>query len=90
MSIKVMLASYLQPYTNGKETVEVHGSTIEDCVNDLVKQFPEIKNMLLDETGKLFPYVNTFLNDETIYPDELATTVKDGDEIFLLYLIGGG
>lgn len=90
MSTKINLAAYLQPYADNKETIEVNGGTVQDCINELVKAFPKIKAMLSDEDGKLLPYVNVFLNDNTIYPDELTTPVNDGDEIYLLYLIGGG
>lgn len=90
MSITINLATYLQPYADNNEKVEVRGNTVEDCINNLVEIFPDIKNMLLSEDGKVFPYVNTFLNDDTIYPDQLTTPVKDNDEIYLLYLIGGG
>ena len=90
MSTKINLATYLQPYVGNKETVEVNGITVEDCIKDLTKQFPAIKTLLIDEEGKVLPYVNTFLNDEIIYPDELSTPVKDNDEIYLLYMIDGG
>ena len=90
MSIEINLATYLQPYAGNKEMIEVNGSTVEGCINDLVKQFPAIKNMLVNEDGKVLPYVSTFLNDEMLYPDDLSTRVKDNDVIYLLYLIDGG
>ena len=73
-----------------KDPIEVNGSTVEECIHNLVTQFPDIRKMLVGEDGNVLPYVNVFLNDETIYPDELTQPVKDNDNIFLLYLIGGG
>jgi len=90
MSIKIEIPSYLQPYTNNMEVVEVNGSTVGGCLNHLVKQFPGIEKMLFAKNGKLFGYVAIYINGEDAYPKELAKPVKDGDELDILYIIGGG
>ncbi|MFC1943733.1 MoaD/ThiS family protein [Chloroflexota bacterium] len=90
MSIKIDIPSYLQPFTNNMEAVEANGSTVDECLNHLVKQFPGMEKMLLAKNGKLLNYVNIYINGEDAYPDELAKPVKDGDELYILYIIGGG
>lgn len=90
MSIKINIASYLQPYTNNLEVVEVNGSTVGECLNHLVKQFPAIKKMLFDKNSKLFSYAGIYINGEDAHPEELAKPVKDRDELYILYIIGGG
>ncbi len=90
MGIKIVLPSYLQSQANNMETIEVNGSTVGECLNHLVKQFPHMEKMLLDKKGKLLDYVNIYINEEDAYPDELAKSVKDGDALYILYMIGGG
>ena len=90
MSIKIDIPSYLQPFTNNMEVVEVNGSTVGGCLNHLVKQFPGIEKMLFAKNGKLHSYVGIYVNGEDAYPEELAKPVKDGDEVYILYIIGGG
>ena len=90
MSIKITSPSYLQPYTNDTETVEVSGSMVGECINHLVKQFPDMEKMLFSKNGKLHSYVGLYTNGEDAYPEELAKPVNDGDEIYILYIIGGG
>ena len=90
VSIKIDIPSYLQPFTNSMEAVEANGSTVCECLNHLIKQFPDMEKMLLTKNGKLLSYVNIYLNGEDAYPDELAKPVKDGDELYLLYIIAGG
>lgn len=90
MSIKIDIPSYLQPFTNSLEMVEANGSTVGECLKHLVEQFPGMEKMLLAKNGKLFDYVNIYINGEDAYPDELAKPVKDGDELHILYIIGGG
>ena len=90
MSIKVAIPSYLQSFAGNLEAVEVNGSTIGGCLGHLVKQFPGIEKMLFDKDGKLLSYVGIYINGEDTYPDGLVKPVKDGDELYILYIIGGG
>jgi molybdopterin converting factor small subunit len=90
MSIKINLPSYFLPYTNDKSIVEVKGTTVGECLNQLVKQFPDLKKMVFDKKGKLHAYIGLYVNGEDAFPQQLAKPVRDGDEIHILYIIGGG
>jgi len=90
MSTKIVIPSYLQPFTNSIEAVEVNGSTVGGCLNNLTKQFSGMEKMLFDKNGKLLSYVGIYVNGEDAYPEELAKPVKDGDELHIIYIIGGG
>ena len=90
MSIEINIPSYLQPFTDSMEVVEVNGSTVGECLNHLVKQFPGIEKLLFTKNGKLLSYVSIYVNEEDAYPEELAKPIKDGDKLYILYIIGGG
>jgi len=90
MSIKLEIPSYLQPFANDTEVAEINGSTIGECLNELVKQFADMKKMLFTRSGKLHGYVGIYLNGEDAYPNELAKPVKDGDKLLIMYIVGGG
>ena len=90
MSIKIEIPSYLQSLTNNTEVVETNGSTVGACLNHLVEQFPRMDKMLFDKNGKLHSYVGIYVNGEDAYPEELVKPVKDGDDLYILYIIGGG
>jgi molybdopterin converting factor small subunit len=90
MSVKINIPSYLKSYTNGAQVVEVNGSIVKECLDRLVKQYPSMKKMLFTEEGKLLDYVSIYVDGEFAYADELAQPVKDGDELHLLYILGGG
>jgi len=89
MSIRVH-NPLLYHYTNNQRITEVNGETVGECVKRLVGKFPEMEKVLLDESGNLQPYVAIYVNGASAYPEELAKPVKDGDEIHLLFIIGGG
>jgi len=90
MSIKIDIPSYLQPFTNNMEIIKVNGSTVGECLDHLIKQFPGFEKMLFSESGELLNYVGIYVNGEDTYPEELAKPVNDGDKVYILYIIGGG
>jgi len=90
MSVKITIPSYLQPFADNRAVVEVDQSTVAQCLDNLVKQFPEIEKMLFTRNGDLHPYVGIYINGEDAYPEELSKSVKNGDELLIMYIIGGG
>ena len=90
MSISVNIPPNFRHYTNGQEVVEVDGSTVGQCLKDLVGQFPGIETGMFDKNGDLFNYVDVYVNLESSYPEELAKPVKDGDELHIIAIISGG
>ena len=90
MSVKITIPSYLQPFADNRPVVEVDESTVGQCLDHLVTQFPDIEKMLFTRNGDLHPYVGIYINGQDAYPGELVRPVKDGDELFILYVIGGG
>ena len=90
MSISIKIHTILSQYTNDQGIAEVKGSTVGECLDDLVKQFPDMEKGLFDKRGRLLHYVSIWVNGEDAYPQELAKPVKDGDELDLLPLFAGG
>jgi molybdopterin converting factor small subunit len=90
MSIKVNIHVELQHLAVGQPSVEVNGSTVGECLNDLVAKYPDMKKALFDEKGDLVTYVEVYVNLESTFPDELAYKVKEGDEIHITIVNVGG
>jgi len=90
MSITINLHPILHSFTNNQTVVEVNGKTVGECLNELVKQFPQIKPWLFNKNGKLHNYVDIYVNQESSYPQELAKPVKDGDKLHITLIIAGG
>jgi len=88
--MQIDIPPLLRHLTDGATTATVKGSTVGECLNDFVKQYPKARRLLLDKEGKLLRYAEVYVNKETTYPKELATPVKDGDEISIVYVISGG
>ncbi len=90
MSVQIDIPPLLRHLTDGETAARVKGSTVSDCLNHFVRQYPKTKRLLFDKEGKLLRYVEVYVNKVTTYPEELTTPVKDGDEISIVYVISGG
>jgi molybdopterin converting factor small subunit len=90
MAVTVHIPTPLRQHTEGKPSVEAAGSTVQGILADLGTQFPGITQRLFDN-GKVRPFINLYLNDEDVrYLDNLATPVKDGDELAIIPAVAGG
>ena len=90
MSIKINIHPILRKYTNNQEIAEVNGNRVGECLDDLIKQFSSIEKGIFDKNGRLLSYVDIYVNRESAYPEELNKPVKDGDELHIVIIIGGG
>jgi molybdopterin synthase sulfur carrier subunit len=90
MSAKIHVHLTLRRFTNGEQEVEVEGKTVGECVESLIRKYPDIESSLLDKTGNLLKVVEVYVNGESAYPEELAKPIKDGDNIHLVLMLAGG
>ena len=91
MSIKVNIPAFLHQFTDGKSSVEVAGSNVNECLDSLIEQFPGIDTVLFSTQGELLSYVYISVNQSGSSPEQLTKPVKDGDELNInLLIIAGG
>ena len=90
MSVRIHIPTPLRQHTEGQPSVQTAGATVEGVLADLATKYPAITARLFDG-GKVRPFINLYLNDEDVrYLDNLATKVKDGDELAIIPAVAGG
>jgi molybdopterin synthase sulfur carrier subunit len=91
MPVTVRIPTPLRAVAKGNADVQAKGDTIADLIADLERQFPGMRERLLDEGGELRRFINIYVNQEDIrFLDNRATKVKDGDEVAIVPAIAGG
>lgn len=70
--------------------VEVSGGTVGECIQQLVAEYPILKESVFYRDGSLQTFVEIYVNRKAVYVDELNHRVSDGDEIHLTLTIAGG
>jgi molybdopterin converting factor small subunit len=90
MSVKIGIPPFLLHLTNNARSVDVAGSNVGECLNALIKRFPRVKNVILDENGHLLKHLDVYVNGESSYPEDLAKIVHEGDELYIINIVVGG
>ena len=90
MSVKVNVYYFLPHLFNDRDDVEVNGSTVGECLEQLVSQFPKAKKWVFGKDSKISNFIDLYINFKIINPDELALPVKDGDAIHIVMMLTGG
>ena len=91
MPVLVRIPTPLRSLTKGNAEIQATGDTIDSLVSDLERQYPGLKDRLLDESGELRRFINIYVNQEDIrFLQAKKTTLKDGDEVSIVPAIAGG
>jgi len=64
--VTVRIPTPLRQVTKGNAEVSAKGATVDDLVADLERQFPGLKERLVDESGELRRFINIYVNEEDI------------------------
>ena len=91
MAIVVRIPTPLRSLTKGAAEIQVSADTVSGLIEDLERQFPGIRERLVDESGELRKFVNVYVNDEDIrFLDGAKTALKAGDQVAVGPAIAGG
>ncbi len=91
MPVTVRIPTPLRAVTKGNAEVQAKGDTVDGLVADLERQFPGLRERLIDESGALRRFINIYVNQEDIrFLQQGKTALKDGDEVSIVPAIAGG
>jgi molybdopterin synthase sulfur carrier subunit len=91
MPVTVRIPTPLRALAKGNADVQAKADTVEDLIGDLERQFPGMRERLVDDAGELRRFINVYVNQEDIrFLDNKATRLKDGDEVAIVPAIAGG
>lgn len=90
MAVTIYIPLIHRHLSDDVDTVEVDGKTVAECFYQLIERFPDMQSAIFNEKGELQNLLEIFLNSQSAYPDELARSTKDGDEIHITTILSGG
>ena len=91
MPVMVRIPTPLRSLTKGSAEVQANGDTVDDVVHDLERQFPGLRDRLMDEKGELRRFINLYVNEEDVrFLDGRTTSLKEGDTVSIVPAIAGG
>lgn len=88
---KIIIPTPLRKFTGNQKDVQVKGATVIEAINDLINEYPEIGNNILNDDGSIRNFVRVFLGDEDIQAlKNEETTIKEDAVISIIPAIAGG
>jgi molybdopterin converting factor small subunit len=90
MSVRIHLHPDMVGLAGNNEIFEATGTTVGECLWDLIGQYPDVGELVFDEDSQLKTFIEIYVNRTTTYPDALGEKVADGDEIHLMLTVAGG
>jgi molybdopterin synthase sulfur carrier subunit len=77
--------------TTGAAEVQATADTVAALIEDLERQYPGLKERLVEDGGELRRFINVYVDQEDIrFLQGVQTTLKQGDEVFIVPAIAGG
>ena len=81
----------LRRYAGGNASFEVPGGTVTEALAAAFGIYPDLRLRLVDESGRVYPYLAVFHNEAELPRDGMGEAVlAPGDRLTFLEAIGGG
>ena len=91
MGVLVRIPTPLRGMTKGAGEVQATAETVGDLIEDLERQYPGLKERLVEESGEIRRFINIYVNEEDIrFLQGAKTALKQGDEVSIVPAIAGG
>jgi MoaD family protein len=87
----VRFPAVMKYYVNNQAEFSISAATVQDLIDQLVRQYPAVKFHLVDSEGKLRRHFNIFINGVHIRDlNGLKTQLKEDDKVILMASAAGG
>ncbi|HEV8441444.1 MAG TPA: ubiquitin-like small modifier protein 1 [Methylomirabilota bacterium] len=91
MAVLVRIPTPLRAMTKGSAEVQTTADTVASLIDDLERQFPGLRERLVEEGGEIRRFINIYVNQEDIrFLQGAKTALKQGDEVSIVPAIAGG
>ena len=88
---KILIPSALRQFTDGSDSVEISGASVQEALDHLTTLYPAIRKNLFTDAGKLRSFVNVYVNEEDIrYLDKSETALQGDETLSIVPSIAGG
>lgn len=86
--MNVRIPTPLRSYTGQVASVTAVGTTVDEVLVDLDRQFPGLRFRVVDEQHRLRPHMRVFVNTDMVR--DLTSPVTEADEVTLMQALSGG
>lgn len=87
----LIIPTPLRKFTNNIAKLNTRAVTIQEAIDELTLNFPDLKKHLLNEQGEIRSFINVFVGDDDIRNLQQAkTALKEDTVVSIVPAIAGG
>ncbi|HET7152258.1 MAG TPA: MoaD/ThiS family protein [Candidatus Kapabacteria bacterium] len=86
--MKVYLSTHLRGYAHERSQIEANGATLAEALADMERQFPGIRQHIINEQDEIRQHMKIFINQDQ--EKNLNSSLKPGDAIHIIGALSGG
>ena len=93
MPVTIRIPTYLASFADGRNLLAIEGSpaNVSEALKALWKEYPGLRDRIVDEQGAVRQHINIFVGDEAIrFADGLSTKVPPDAEVLIVPAVSGG
>ena len=88
---KIIIPTPLRKFTDQNRDFVTDKTNLNDAIQDLIDEYPEVKNNLLDEDGNVRSFIKVYIGDDEVNPNENGSIALSEDtEVSIVPAIAGG
>lgn len=89
MNVQILIPRILGRYAPEDFEITPKGDTVQEVLHELRDTYPDLHNAICDETGKLRPHINLFL-DRELFERKYNQRLKMGVTVSIYQSVSGG
>ncbi|HZP26214.1 MAG TPA: ubiquitin-like small modifier protein 1 [Dehalococcoidia bacterium] len=91
MAVTVYIPTPFRRMAGNQSYVRAEGENVGEVLDELGRNFPNLRDMIYDRDGSIPAHVNIYVNNQEIHSLQgKGTPVQDGDELAVIPAIAGG
>jgi molybdopterin converting factor small subunit len=91
MSVTVVVPGPLREYSGVSSRISISAASVRAALEELERSHPSLHRSICDETGRVRPHVNLFVNTIHVRDRQgLDTALVPGDVLMILPAVSGG
>lgn len=88
---KIIIPTPLRKFTDNKSTLETKADTVLEAIKELIIEYPDLKNQIIDKQGGIRKFIKIYLDDTDIKVlDHEKTKVGAESVVSIIPAIAGG
>jgi len=88
---KIIIPTPLRKFTGQTRTFETGHKTLDEAIDHLMSEYPEIRDNMLDENGEIRSYIKIYIGENEVRPGNNGDLrLEDDTEISIVPAIAGG